>query len=439
MKFLSLLLYNLTLSFYSSIALLISPFNPKAKKWIDGRKNVWNELEKLQPNKNRIWFHCSSLGEYEQALPLINALQEKRSSMKMTGSRDSLPFGEGRGEAVITFFSPSGYEVVKKKNPDALIFYLPIDTKTNAERFIKIMQPQFAVFVRYDLWYYYLSGLRTRNTPSILISAVFREENIFFQWYGSLFKSMLHYFTHIFVQDEYSKEALLKNGFQNVTKAGDTRVDRVASLLNVGMKFPLVEKFKGNKRLFIVGSLEPKDETVVLPLINDSEFSKHFKCIIAPHHIEKSYVKKIQNALKRKTILYSIASPEIVSESDILIIDSIGILSSLYAYSDIVYIGGGFGEGLHNVLEPAVWSAPVFFGPKHQKFIEAVELVKRGGAFVVNDTNELKTNVFRLLPDADFFKQSSQVTSNFIQENKGATEIILKKIDSFAGRNNLLY
>src|SRR5688572_4335270 len=221
--------------------------------------------------RNRIWFHCSSLGEYEQALPLIEKLKST-------------------SDIFITFFSPSGYEVVQKKNPDALIFYLPLDTAANAKKFLEIVQPQMAVFVRYDLWYYYLIELQNRNIKSILISAVFREEHIFFKWYGSLFRNMLKSFTHIFVQDEHSKKVLVSNGFQNVTKAGDTRIDRVTAILNEGKQFPLIEKFTGDKKLFIVGSLEPKDESIVLPLVNDPAITKQLKFIIAPHHIDKGKI-----------------------------------------------------------------------------------------------------------------------------------------------------
>ncbi|MDZ4845309.1 MAG: glycosyltransferase N-terminal domain-containing protein [Chitinophagales bacterium] len=432
MKSLSLPLYNFALALYTLGANLIAPFNSKAKKWIDGRKNIWDELQQLPSHPHRIWFHCSSLGEYEQALPMIQALQEKKQSRETGNSSDSpLYWRGGGGEAIITFFSPSGYEIVKKKNPDALVFYLPIDTKENAARFLSIAQPRLAVFVRYDLWYYYLTTLQKENTPSILISAVFREDTIFFQWYGSLFKSMLQCFTHIFVQDEHTKEVLLKNGFQNVTKACDTRIDRVASILNEGKKFPLIETFKGEKKLFLVGSLEPKDEGVVLPLLNHPDFTKQFTCIIAPHNIDKNYVTKIQAALNRKSVLYSSLSPALAKESNILIIDSIGILSRLYKYSDVAYIGGGFGEGLHNVLEPAVWGVPVFFGPKHHKFIEAAELVNRGGAFVVQDADELKTKTFNLLTNKDAHQKAAQAASDFIQENKGATEIILNTINSF--------
>lgn len=415
MKFISIPLYNFALSLYACGIRIASPFNEKAKKWIYSRASVWNELAQLPSHPNRIWVHCSSLGEYEQALPLIEKLQLN-------------------SEILITFFSPSGYEIVKKKNPSALVFYLPVDSKSNAERFLKIVQPKLAVFVRYDLWYYYLSAVQKNNTPSILISAVFREENIFFQWYGSLFKSMLHCFTHIFVQDENSKGVLLKNGFHNVTKAGDTRVDRVAAFVNDGRQFPLIEKFKGEKKLLIVGSLEPKDETVVLPLINDAEFSKHFKCIIAPHHIEKIYVEKIQAALHQKSVCYSSLLPQFAEECDLIIIDSIGMLSCMYAYADVAYIGGGFGEGLHNMLEPAVWGAPVFIGPQHQKFIEAIELVKCGGAFVVRDSDELKNKTFHLFTNNAAHQKAAQAANSFIQERKGATEVILNKIGSFPTR-----
>lgn len=415
MNTLSLLLYNCALSIYFHCAKLISPFHPKAKKWVDGRRTVWNVLEQLPSHPHRIWFHCASLGEYEQALPLIEKIKP-----------DS--------EILITFFSPSGYEIVKKKNPGALVFYLPEDSKTHAEKFLKITQPQLAVFVRYDLWYYYLTALQKSNTPAILISAVFRENAIFFQWYGSLFKTMLQCFTRIFVQDEDSKIVLAQNGFQNVTTAGDTRIDRVLSLASQGKQFPLIEKFKGEKKLFLIGSLEPKDEAVVFPLLNHPDFAKQFVCVIAPHNIDAHYVAKIQTALNRPSALYSSLTPALAQENNILIIDGIGMLSRLYAYADAAYIGGGFGEGLHNVLEPAVFGVPVCIGPKHKKFIEAVELIKRGGAFVAQDADEFNKRIFHLLSNIDAHVKASDAAKCFIQERKGATEIILRETQHIASR-----
>lgn len=398
-------LYDIFLSLYFFTARIISPFNPKAKKWVQGRKHVWEYLEKLDGSKQCIWFHCSSLGEYEQALPLIEKLQKK-------------------DEIIITFFSPSGYEVVKKKNPEWKVFYLPHDSKSNAARFIEHANPRLAVFIRYDLWYYYLKGLRQHSIQAILISAVFRREDVFFRWYGGLFREMLKCFNHIFVQDDGSSEILSKHGFANATNAGDTRIDRVAAIRETAKTFPLIEKFKAGKKTFIIGSLEPKDEKIILPLINDSEVLNHFRFIIAPHNVSKKNVNKLKDKLSGKTVLFSEAISESSNDCNVLIIDAIGMLSSLYRYADIVYIGGGFGEGLHNILEPAAWGKPVFFGPTHKKFPEARAMINRGGAYVVNDLRELKQRALLFLNE-QLLEGAGRSSQEFINDNKGGTEIIL--------------
>ncbi len=403
-------LYDIFLALYQLAVRISSPFNLKAKKWVEGRQHVWDELERLQDSgKKRIWFHCASLGEYEQALPLIEKFQN-----------DS--------EIIITFFSPSGYEIVKKKDNDARVFYLPHDSKANAEKFLDKIKPSLAVFVRYDLWFYYLKTLRQRNIHSILISAVFRKEDVFFQWHGGFFREMLSCFAHIFVQDDDSRKLLSKHGFTNVTKSGDTRIDRVISIQEQARQFPVVERFKGEKEIFLIGSLEPNDEKVMLPVINDSDIARQFKFIIAPHNVSKDYVGKLAQNINWKVVLNSKTNPDSAVEGDVLIIDSIGMLSSLYRYARIAYIGGGFGEGLHNVLEPAAWGIPVFIGPKHQKFLEAVELTRRGGAFAINDAGELKKKVMNLLANQKALEKAGDLASSFINEENGGTQIILDKI-----------
>ncbi len=415
----SLFLYDIFLAIYFFIVRIVSPIHLRAKKWIEGRRHVWEELEKLKGTKQRIWIHCSSLGEYEQALPLIEKLA---SSLAERSEAKQSPDNEN--EIVITFFSPSGYEVVKKKNPGRTILYLPRDSKSNASKFIELVNPRLAVFVRYDLWYHYLKELRQRSIKTILISAVFRREDVFFQWYGGLFGEMLKCFSHIFAQDDGSVEILSKHGFANATNAGDTRIDRVAAIRETAKTFPLIEKFKVGKKMFIIGSLEPKDEKIVLPMVNDSEVRNHFKFIIAPHNVSKKYVNQLKGKISGKTVLLSKATSGSMNDGNALIIDGIGMLSSLYRYADIVYIGGGFGEGLHNILEPAAWGKPIFFGPNHKKFIEAGAMINRGGAYVVNDLGELKQRTLLFL-NGQLLESAGHSSQEFIHAHKGGTEIIL--------------
>jgi len=405
----SIFLHNVFIRLYYAAARILALFDSKARKWVKGRKTVWEELQKLPVSDSRVWFHCASLGEYEQALPLIEKLRAKSS-------------------VLVTFYSPSGYEVVKKKNPEAQLFYLPLDTKSNARKFMDIAQPSLAIFVRYDLWYYYLNELKQRSIRSFLISAVYHHDAVFFRWYGTFFRGMLQCFTHIFVQDENSKTVLNENGFQNVTKAGDTRIDRVAAIAQNAPQFPLIEKFKGDRKLFIIGSLEPKDEPVALPLIHHPAFKGQFRFIIAPHDTGKKSVERLTSLIKNKTSPYSACKAETIAENEVVLIDSIGMLSRLYAFADIAYIGGGFGEGLHNVLEPAVWGVPVLFGPKHRKFIEAVELLQTGGAFCVNNAEEAIEKTAQLCSCNELLKKAGSKAEEYIRDRKGATEIILRAI-----------
>lgn len=401
----SRLLYDIFLAVYFLSANISARFNPKARKWVDGRAMVWHELKRIRGSEKRIWFHCASLGEYEQALPLIEKLQ-------------------GSAEIVITFFSPSGYEAVRNRNSNALILYLPHDSRANAKRFLDVIQPVLAVFVRYDLWFCFLKELHQRHVPAVLISAVFRDHDVFFQWYGGLFRDMLRCFSRIFVQDEVSQNVLAGHGFTNATKAGDTRIDRVAAIQRRARPIPKVERFKGQKRVFIAGSLEPKDESVVLPLTADTALLKRLKFIIVPHHVGREYVRNLMRKIKGKAAIYSGATPEDLVQSDVLLVDTIGMLPSLYRYADLAYVGGGFGEGLHNVLEPAVWGVPVLIGPRHQKFPEAAELIRRQGAFITKSSHELRTQAEKLLSDHTLLEHARNATARFIGEYQGGTETI---------------
>ncbi len=399
----SLAVYNLSLFLYSLAAKLISPFNSKAGQWVNGRKYVWEELARLQKSNERVWIHCSSLGEYEQAFPLVQVLKASY-------------------EVVITFFSPSGYEIVKKKDASALVFYLPIDSKTNASKFLDIVNPQLAIFVRYDLWHYYLHELQKRKIETILISAVYSKDSIFFKRFGRFFLNMLKCFTRIFVQDENSKSLLEEYGFENVSLAGDTRVDRVSSAIQQAQSIPGIEEFRGEKKLVIIGSLEPKDHDVVIPVINDLKLRHLLKFVIAPHHVDSKSIGNLVEKIAGSAVLFS----ELASKktAEVLIINEIGKLFSLYQYADFVYVGGGFGEGLHNTLEPASWGKPILFGPRYQKFLEAEELIKTGAAFSVETALEMKKQIQHLLSDSENLQEAGANSKEFIEQRTGATKII---------------
>ncbi len=412
MHFLSLLVYRVVVRLYAFSARLISPFNDKARQWVDGRKNIWEEIEKARFSGLPVWFHCASLGEFEQALPLIEKLKIDN-------------------EIALTFFSPSGYEFVKRKYPELKVFYLPVDTPGNARTFIQLIQPGKAIFTRYDLWYFFLAQLKQHKIPTFLIAAVFRKEQIFFKWYGSLFREMLNTFSHVFVQDDKSKNVLLNHGFKNVAIAGDTRVDRVVAITKNAEHVPFITQFKGSKKLLVVGSLEPKDEKVVLPVLLENHPGVNFKIIIAPHRVEPDSIHQLLNKLKSKTCLkFSEAGKNAPEQFDILIIDKVGLLSRIYADANVAYIGGGFGEGLHNTLEPAAWGVPLLFGPRYHKFIEAVEMVKNGGATIVQNENDCRINLRQLLSDESAGRTAGRKTKEYIETNAGATSNILHHINS---------
>ena len=344
-----LILYAVFCRFYKWGILLASPFNDKAKQWISGRKN-WKKNQKLITLKGNhcIWIHCSSLGEFEQGRPLIEKLKQVYPNYKI----------------VLTFFSPSGYEIQKNYPLADLVMYMPMDSPTHAKKFIEAIQPALAVFVKYEFWYYYLNQLHLQQIPTIIISAAFRENQLFFKWYGTFFRKMLHCFNYIFVQNEHSKKLLATIGItNNVIISGDTRYDRVAEIAQKTKRFDIVENFKGNGNIFIAGSTWQDDEALL------SRFFTHlptnWKLIIAPHEIHKAHIDEIQKLFGNNSVLFSEIKCGIkANEQRVLIIDNIGMLSSLYAYGDMAFVGGGFQKsGIHNILEPAIYGLPICFGP----------------------------------------------------------------------------
>jgi 3-deoxy-D-manno-octulosonic-acid transferase len=386
-----------------------SLFSQKAKSWVEGRKNWKHQLQShsFPPGEKRVWIHCASLGEFEQGRPLIEKIKSEHPSTQI----------------ILSFFSPSGYEIRKDYPLADLICYLPLDTPQNSRLFLDILQPDLAVFVKYEFWYFFLSNLHQRNIPSILISAIFRPNQHFFKSYGAFFKRMLFFFQHIFVQNESSAQLLEQAKVSHYSLAGDTRVDRVLQLAEEKKTFPRVQSFAGQAPVLVAGSTWPQDEERLLPFLT-KDLPTQWKCIIAPHEIDEGHIKKIEQALSGQSIRYSQLSEERkANDHRFLIIDNIGMLASLYQYGKIAYIGGGFGRGIHNTLEPITFGLPVLFGPKYQKFEEALSLVKQGGAFPVESYEQIK-KVFEQLSEPKVFKQASQKARQYILSNRGATEQI---------------
>ncbi|HEX8517427.1 MAG TPA: glycosyltransferase N-terminal domain-containing protein [Bacteroidia bacterium] len=408
-------LYSFSINCYRLLITAASLFNPKAKQWVKGRKNLFPRLESdlklLKKNGSEvIWFHCASLGEFEQGRPLIEKYKEIHPSALI----------------VLTFFSPSGYEVRKNYKGADIICYLPADTISNARKFIWIIKPEKAFFVKYEFWFNYLHELKTKNIPTYLVSGIFRDGQHFFKPYGSWFRSQLKSFTHFFLQDQHSLDLLDAIDFKNTTVAGDTRFDRVAAIAETVKSIDLIKDFSGGRPIFIGGSTWPEDEKIIAA----SGLKENFKVIIAPHEVHSSHITFIENEFQRNslnTLCFSKADKINVSTADVLIIDNIGMLSSLYQYAVIAYIGGGFGKGIHNILEAATFGMPVIFGPNYEKFTEAKELIRAGGAFTISDGLSLD-NILALLKDGQVLKMASHVSKHYVQSRKGATNKILEKI-----------
>ena len=377
------LFYQIAIYGYSLTIRIASFFNKKAGLWINGRNDIFKNLEKaIDPNERIAWFHAASLGEFEQGRPVIEAFRQKFPGFKI----------------LLTFFSPSGYEIRKNYSGADYIFYLPPDTKPNAKRFIETVKPEIAVFIKYEFWFNYLKILYDKDLPVFVISAIFRKEQHFFKWYGGWFRKMLKSITMFFVQNEESKELLQSIGIENVTISGDTRFDRVSAIAGSLKTFPPVEKFAGNTKVFLAGSTWPRDEELILRLAND--LAGKMKFIIAPHEIGHERIASITRLFSGfKVLKFSESNESSFAGAHILIIDGMGFLSGLYRYCHIAYIGGGFGKGIHNILEAATFGKPVIFGPKYDKFQEATDLTKLKGAFSVSTAKELEKIAVKLLSD----------------------------------------
>lgn len=401
--------YILGIKFYSILIYFASFFNVKARLWIDGRKN-WREKFKINQKTQKIWFHFASLGEFEQGKPLLQAI------------RNQYP----EKEIVITFFSPSGYEIRKNSPLGDYILYLPIDSKKNAKDFIELFKPEIAVFNKYEYWYFYFEKLSEKQIPLYVTSAIFRPKQIFFKFYGGFNRKILNFVTYFFVQNEESIKLLKSIGLHNATLSGDTRFDSVLDLVKNKKDYSLINQFKAESQLFIAGSTWPEDENFIANYIDKQPFN--WKFIIAPHEIFETKLLALEKAIEVKTIRYSKLIENGSTNAKVLIIDNIGMLSSLYTYGEIAFIGGGFGSGIHNTLEAAAYGLPVIFGPKYQKFQEAKDLVKLKGGFTVANQSDLEKILNELMNDKDLRKQSGEIAKNYVAKNTGATATIMKHI-----------
>ncbi|TDE01903.1 3-deoxy-D-manno-octulosonic acid transferase [Flavobacterium sandaracinum] len=405
-------LYNLIVHFAGFLLKIMALFSPKMKLFVDGRKVVFPVLEqKIKPNDKTIWFHAASLGEYEQGLPVIEKIKVQFPSHKI----------------VVTFFSPSGYEVRKNNTVADVTVYLPLDTKKNAQQFLKLVHPDLVFFIKYEYWPNYLAELKKSNTKTYLISGILRKNQLFFKWYGGFYREALNTFTYFFVQNETSKKLLQQLGKTNVAVSGDTRFDRVATILEKDNSLDFISDFKDNTITIVVGSSWPKDEDLLVNFINSNTF--HVKFILAPHNIKEQQIQQLKNSITKKTVLFSEKEGKQLADFDVFIIDTIGILTKIYSYADIAYVGGGFGNpGVHNVLEPATFGVPILIGPNYSHFAEAIALVNIEACVSVANQKELNEALENLIRNDDIRREKGHISSTFVQMNEGATAIILKNI-----------
>jgi 3-deoxy-D-manno-octulosonic-acid transferase len=412
-------LYNIGIRFYWLVALLISPWNPKAKLWLEGRRHWYAKLQgALGRDEKVIWFHCASLGEFEQGRPVIE------------GIRELLP---GR-KILLTFFSPSGYEKRKDYSGADYVMYLPLDTRKNAHKFLDLLSIEMAFFIKYEFWYHFLKQLRSKEVPVYLASGNFRSGQLFFRWYGSWYRRFLDLFTHIFVQNKDSETLLAGIAYHRVSVAGDTRFDRVHELKQTPFSHPALEDFGKDSPIIVAGSTWEKDEQLLAHAYN--ELGEKVYWIIAPHELSEGHIRSLQERFPG-SVRYTELKEKVPNGCRVILVDTIGKLSFLYRYGALAYLGGGFGKGIHNILEAATYGSPVIFGPEHAKFSEAIELSSLGGAFPIESETELLLTIRQQLENPKLLKTTSQIASNFVSERIGATSVILDKV-CIKSQTNLL-
>ena len=404
------MIYNLAMYILELGIKLAALFSDKPAKMVKGHREVFDLLKsKIDRNAQYIWFHAASLGEFEQGRPLIERIRKEYPQYKI----------------LQTFFSPSGYEVRKNYDGADIVCYLPIDTPANAKKFVDLVNPCMVFFVKYEFWHNYLNTLYQKGIPTYSVSSIFRPNQIFFRWYGKSYQQVLKTFAHLFVQNEESKQLLASIGVKNTTVVGDTRFDRVLDICAAAKQLPLVQKFKGDALTFVAGSSWGPDEDIFIKYFNAHP---EMKLIIAPHVVNDGHLKEIESKLQRSSVRYTQATEENVGKADCLIIDCYGLLSSIYRYGEISYIGGGFGVGIHNVLEAAVYGIPVIFGPNNKKFREAQHLLANKGGFEIHGYDDFEQLMNKFLTDEAYLKQSGKAAGDYVKGNAGAMELILKNI-----------
>jgi 3-deoxy-D-manno-octulosonic-acid transferase len=407
-------LYSTLTAVFETVLPISTLFSRKMKQFVNGRKTVFQSLEsQLTPVDKTIWFHCASLGEYEQGLPVMEALKKKYPNHKL----------------VVTFFSPSGYENKKNSSIGDVTVYLPLDTKSNVNKFLNLVKPEMAVFVKYEFWPNYLLELKKRNIPAFLISALFRKKQVFFKPHGFWMRKVLKTFNHIFVQDEKSKQLLESISINQVTVSGDTRYDRVSKQIEEDNTVDCIEKFKGDALCVVAGSTWPEDEAVLIDYINNAE---NIKFVIAPHNLKADEIDHFTKQMHKKVVRFSQLEGTNLKEFDVFILDTIGLLKKAYSYADVAYVGGGMGStGLHNVLEAATFGIPIVIGKNYDKFPEAKALQSRAGLFSISDKNDLKIIFDKILNDKNFREKTGMINGHFVQNHTGATDIILNFLTNF--------
>ena len=406
-------MYNLAIYLYLLGVAVYSRFNEKVRKMWRGERDAFRILrEQVDPNARYVWFHAASLGEFEQGRPLMEQMKREHPDIKI----------------LLTFFSPSGYEVRKNYEGADIICYLPLDTITNARRFLRTVRPEMAFFIKYEFWYNYLHILKHRNVPVYSVSSIFRDGQVFFRWYGRQYGKVLKCFTHFYVQNEKSKELLNKIGLTNVTITGDTRFDRVLQIKEQAKQLPVIEQFTKGQKVFIAGSSWQPDEDIFIKYFNEH---RDWKLVIAPHVIGEDHLQQIEKLLEgRKVVRYTDISENSkdLEDAEALIINCFGLLSSIYNYAGVTYVGGGFGVGIHNTLEAAVWDVPVIFGPNNEKFHEAQGLKACEGGFEITNYEDFEQLMNRFESDADYLKNAGQQAGNYVNQLSGATKRILSDV-----------
>ncbi|MBR4387747.1 MAG: 3-deoxy-D-manno-octulosonic acid transferase [Prevotella sp.] len=405
-------MYNLIIYLYLIGVAIYSLFNKKVRKMWRGERAALGILrEKMVADAQYVWFHAASLGEFEQGRPLMEQMRREHPEYKI----------------LLTFFSPSGYEVRKNYEGADIICYLPLDTPFNARRFLRTIRPVMAFFIKYEFWYNYLHILKHRNVPVYSVSSIFRPGQIFFRWYGHQYSKVLKCFTHFFVQNEVSRELLHSIGIDKVTISGDTRFDRVLQIRDAAKELPLVKAFKDGHNVFVAGSSWPPDEDIFIRYFNEH---RDWKLVIAPHVIDEDHLKQIISKLNRKVVRYTQTTESEAREAECIIIDCFGLLSSIYRYGEVAYVGGGFGVGIHNVLEAAVWGVPVLFGPNNQRFQEAQGLLATEGGFQIKDYVSFCKLMDRFIADKAYLQAAGEKAGAFVSHHAGATATILKNIQN---------